>query len=391
MPSPAHRIDNVQPPATIVAGDRARTLALQGRDIIDLSQSSPYHVTPPHIVEAGMAALRAGLTNISSPRGELEFRRAMARKLESYNDLQIDFDNILVTPGSKQGLYYSMNGYIGEGDEVLLPEPTWVSFKQQVELSQGTPVSVPLSEEEEYCLTYAALHQRVTPATKALVINNPNNPTGRVYSVQELQAAAKIATEHDLLVVCDETYEYFVYGSERHVTLASLPGMWDRTLTSYTFTKAYAMSGWRLGCIVGPQDLLEPLRKVHEHTASFVSPFVQAAGTAALDGPQDHVEEWRLDCESLRTVVAARLNEVAGLTCTVPQGATFVFPRYSANHSSAELAMSMIEKAGVVVTPGSGFGDCGEGHFRIALMRSPSDRVLEGTDRICRFFESLQG
>ena len=391
MPSPAHRIDNVQPPATIVAGDRARTLALQGRDIIDLSQSSPYHVTPPHIVEAGMAALRAGLTNISSPRGELEFRRAMARKLESYNDLQIDFDNILVTPGSKQGLYYSMNGYIGEGDEVLLPEPTWVSFKQQVELSQGTPVSVPLSEEEEYCLTYDALHQRVTPATKALVINNPNNPTGRVYSVQELQAAAKIATEHDLLVVCDETYEYFVYGSERHVTLASLPGMWDRTLTSYTFTKAYAMSGWRLGCIVGPQDLLEPLRKVHEHTASFVSPFVQAAGTAALDGPQDHVEEWRLDCESLRTVVAARLNEVAGLTCTVPQGATFVFPRYSANHSSAELAMSMIEKAGVVVTPGSGFGDCGEGHFRIALMRSPSDRVLEGTDRICRFFESLQG
>ena len=391
MPSPAHRIDNVQPPATIVAGDLARTLALQGRDIIDLSQSSPYHVTPPHIVEAGMAALRAGLTNISSPRGELEFRRAMARKLESYNDLQVDFDNILVTPGSKQGLYYSMNGYIGEGDEVLLPEPTWVSFKQQVELSQGTPVSVPLSEEEEYCLTYNALQQRVTPATKALVINNPNNPTGRVYSVQELQAAAKIATEHDLLVICDETYEYFVYGSERHVTLASLPGMWDRTLTSYTFTKAYAMSGWRLGCIVGPQDLLEPLRKVHEHTASFVSPFVQAAGTAALDGPQDHIEEWRLDCESLRTVVAARLNEVAGLTCTVPQGATFVFPRYSANHSSAELAMSMIEKAGVVVTPGSGFGDCGEGHFRIALMRSPSDRVLEGTDRICRFFESLQG
>jgi len=391
MPSPAHRIDNVQPPATIVAGDRARTLALQGRDIIDLSQSSPYHVTPPHIVEAGMAALRAGLTNISSPRGELEFRRAMARKLESYNDLQVDFDNILVTPGSKQGLYYSMNGYIGEGDEVLLPEPTWVSFKQQVELSQGTPVSVPLSEEEEYCLTYDALQQRITPATKALVINNPNNPTGRVYSVQELQAAAKIATEHDLLVICDETYEYFVYGSGRHVTLASLPGMWDRTLTSYTFTKAYAMSGWRLGCIVGPQDLLEPLRKVHEHTASFVSPFVQAAGTAALDGPQDHIEEWRLDCESLRTVVAARLNEVAGLTCTVPQGATFAFPRYSANHSSAELAMSMIEKAGVVVTPGSGFGDCGEGHFRIALMRSPSDRVLEGTDRICRFFESLQG
>ena len=148
---------------------------------------------------------------------------------------------------------------------------------------------------------------------------------------------AQVAIEHDLLVVCDETYEYFMYGEQRHVTLATFPGMWERTLTSYTFTKAYAMSGWRLGCIVGPKQLLEPLRKVHEHTASFVSPFVQAAGIAALDGPQNHIEGWRLSCEPLRSVVAARLNSVPGLDCAVPQGATFVFPRYSANYTSAEL------------------------------------------------------
>ncbi len=209
-----------------------------------------------------------------------------------------------------------------------------------------------------------------------------------MYSIEELQATARIATEHDLLVICDETYEYFIYGSQRHVTLATLPGMWE-TLTSFTFTKAYAMSGWRLGCIVGPKELLEPLRKVHEHTASFVSPFVQAAGTAALDGPQDHIEEWRLSCETLGAVVATRLNDVPGLACPAPQGATFVFPRYSAKYLSAKLAMMLIEQEGVVVTPGSGFGDCGEGHFRIALMRSPADRVSEGTDRICRFFASL--
>ena len=391
MATPAVRIENVQPPATIAAGDRARTLTLEGRDIIDLSQSSPYHVTPSHIVQAGISALEAGLTNISSPRGEPDFRRAMARKLALHNQLDVDEDNVLVTPGSKQGLFYSVNAYIGEGDEVLLPEPTWVSFRQQVELSQGRPVSVPLSEEEEYRLSYDVLKQHVTPRTKALIINNPNNPTGRVYSLEELQAAAQIATENDLLVICDETYEYFVYGSQRHVTLASLPGMWERTLTSYTFTKAYAMSGWRLGCIVGPKELLEPLRKVHEHTASFVSPFVQAAGTAALDGPQDHIEEWRQSCDSLRIEVTSRLNSVPGLACAVPQGATFVFPRYSANHTSAELAMLLIDREGVVVTPGAGFGDCGEGHFRIALMRSPADRVLEGTDRICRFFDSLSG
>ncbi len=391
MATPAVRIENVQPPATIAAGDLARTLTLEGRDIIDLSQSSPYHVTPPHIVAAGVSALQAGLTNISSPRGDPGFRRAMARKLALHNELDVDEDNILVTPGSKQGLYYSVNAYIGAGDEVLLPEPTWVSFRQQVELSQGKPVSVPLSEEEEYRLSYDVLKQHVTSRTKALIINNPNNPTGRVYSAEELQAAAQVAIEHDLLVVCDETYEYFIYGGQRHVTIANMPGMWERTLTSYTFTKAYAMSDWRLGCIVGPKELLEPLRKVHEHTASFVSPFVQAAGTAALDGPQDHIEGWRLSCETLRSVVAARLNSVPGLACAVPEGATFVFPRYSAAYTSAELALLLIEQEGVVVTPGSGFGECGENHFRIALMRSPVDRVLEGTDRICRFFESMSG
>ena len=391
MATPAARIANVQPPATIAAGDMARSLALEGRDIIDLSQSSPYHVTPPHIVAAGVSALHAGLTNISSPRGDPDFRRAMVRKLALHNQLEVGEDDVLVTPGSKQGLYYSVNAYIGEGDEVLLPEPTWVSFRQQVELSQGTPVAVPLSEEEEYRLSYDVLKQHVTSRTRALIINNPNNPTGRVYSIQELEDVAQVAIEHDLLVVCDETYEYFMFGEQQHVTLATLPGMWERTLTSYTFTKAYAMSGWRLGCIVGPKQLLDPLRKVHEHTASFVSPFVQAAGTAALDGPQDHIEGWRLSCETLRSVVAARLNSVTGLDCAVPQGATFVFPRYSADYTSAELALLLIEKEGVVVTPGAGFGDCGEGHFRIALMRSPAERVLDGTDRICRFFESLSG
>jgi len=391
MATPAARIENVQPPATIAAGDMARSLALEGRDIIDLSQSSPYHVTPPHIVAAGVSALHAGLTNISSPRGDPDFRRAMVRKLALHNQLEVGEDDVLVTPGSKQGLYYSVNAYIGEGDEVLLPEPTWVSFRQQVELSQGTPVAVPLSEEEEYRLSYDVLKQHVTSRTRALIINNPNNPTGRVYSIQELEDVAQVAIEHDLLVVCDETYEYFMFGEQQHVTLATLPGMWERTLTSYTFTKAYAMSGWRLGCIVGPKQLLDPLRKVHEHTASFVSPFVQAAGTAALDGPQDHIEGWRLSCETLRSVVAARLNSVTGLDCAVPQGATFVFPRYSADYTSAELALLLIEKEGVVVTPGAGFGDCGEGHFRIALMRSPAERVLEGTDRICRLFEWLSG
>ena len=386
----AARLNAVQPPATVAAGDRARELSRQGRAIIDLGQSSPHYNTPAHIVEAGVQAIRDGFTNVESPKGLPEFREAMAEKLANHNGLNIDpAGDVLATPGSKQGLYYALNGYIGPGDEVLLVEPTWVSFREQVELSQGVAVEVPLSEEEEYALSYEHLRRYVTPRTKAMVINNPNNPTGRVYTQEELEAVALLALESNLLVICDETYEYFLYGSNFHRTLATLPGMWDHTLTSYTFTKAYSMAGWRLGCIVGPESLLEPLVKIHAHTASFVSPFIQKAGVAALKGPQDHIEEWRNLCGKLGAEVSSRLNAVPGVHCPVPQGATFVFPRYSAEISSVEMANLLVDRHGVVVTPGAGFGNSGEGHLRIALMRSPAEQVREGVERIADALESM--
>ncbi|MFP6636161.1 MAG: pyridoxal phosphate-dependent aminotransferase [Dehalococcoidia bacterium] len=386
----APRLDKVEPPATIAAGERARPLSRQGRDIIDLGQSSPHHVTPEHIIEAGVKALRDGLTNIESPRGLPEFREAMAEKLARHNGLDVNpGSDVLVTPGSKQGLYYSVNAFIGEGDEVLLIEPTWVSFRQQVQLSQGVPVAVPLSEEEEYAITYEGLRQHLTPQTKAMVINNPNNPTGRVYTLEELEAVAQVATENDLMVICDETYEYFIYGSNQHRTLAALPGMWERTLTSYTFTKSYSMAGWRLGCIVGPSALIDSLVQIQEHTASFVSPFIQMAGIAAITGPQDHVEAWRSECAGLAVEVVDRLNAVDGVHCPLPEGATFVFPRFSNELDSVELAGLLVEEQGVVITPGIGFGESGEGHVRIALMRSPAERVVEGVKRIATALESL--
>lgn len=389
-PTPAARISRVQSPATLAAGEKARQLARQGREIIDLSQSSPWHATPRHIIDAGIQALNDGLTNISSPRGLPAFRQAMADKLAADNGRTVDPEgDVLVTPGSKLGLYQAINAYIDRGDEALVIEPTWVSFRQQVELAEGVPVPVPLSEEEEYCLSYERLREHVTPQTKMVIINNPNNPTGRVYTRQELEAVARVAQEHDLLALCDETYEYFTYDSHRHLTLAALPGMAERTLTSYTFTKAYAMAGWRLGCIVAPAALLEPLVKIHEQTASFVSPFVQLAGIAALQGPQDHLAQWREDCNELRIRAADRLYQVPGVHCPLPEGATFLFPRYSVDLASAELADLLVEREGVVVTPGAGFGESGEGHLRIALMRSPAERVLAGVERVARLLESL--
>ena len=253
--TPASRIQRVQPPATLAAGEKARQLARQGHDVIDLGQSSPHHVTPPHIVEAGINALNQGLTNISSSRGLPELRQAMAVKLVARNGRSIDPDgDILVTPGSKMGLYEAINAYIERGDEALVLEPTWVSFSQQVEMAEGIPVAVPLSEEEEYYITYERLKEYVTPQSKMLIINNPNNPTGRVYTLEELEAVARVVIEHDLLVVCDETYEYFTYDGNSHLTIATLEGMAERTLTSYTFTKAYSMAGWRLGCIVAQAE-----------------------------------------------------------------------------------------------------------------------------------------
>ena len=387
---PAERITNVEAPATLVAGERARQLAAQGRDIIDLGQSSPYYPTPPHIVEAGVRALYDGFTNISSSRGLPELRNAIYNKLGAYNRLAVNPNqDILITPGSKKGLYDAINSYIGPGDEVLLVEPTWVSYRQQVELAQGVPISVPLSEEEEYSLTYQRLKEHITPRSKMIVINNPNNPTGRVYSTDELADLALLAEEHDLLVLCDETYEYFLYEGKSHITFATLPGMWERTLTSYTFTKSYSMSGWRLGCIVASSDLLDPLLKVHEHTSSFVAPFIQMAGVEALTGTQVHLDVWQKDCDILRQEVVKILNQSDRMYCPLPEGATFVFPRVSSQYSSVELATLLVEEEGVVVTPGSGFGDCGESHFRIALMRSPADRVETAAKKISDFIGKL--
>ena len=387
---PADRLNRVQPPATLTAGETARRMASQGKDIIDLSQSSPHHITPRHIIEAGVKALQDGLTNISSSKGLPVLRQAIAEKLLAHNDLEVDPEgDILVTPGSKMGLYDSINAYIGRGDEVLIVEPNWVSFRQQVELSEGVPIAVALSEEEEYALTYDALERHVSPRSKLVIINNPNNPTGRVYARRELEDVSRFCQEHDLLALCDETYEYFLYGSNRHITLASMPGMWQRTLTSFTFTKAYAMAGWRLGCIIGPASLMEPLSRINEHTSSFVSPFVQMAGVEALQGPQDHLAEWLQECNQLRTYVADCLNQVPGVYCPRPQGATFMFPRYPGDMNSEEMAQWLVEEEGVVVTPGAGFGDSGENHFRIALMRSPADRVVEGANRIARALGKL--
>jgi len=314
----------------------------------------------------------------------------MANKLLTYNDLEVDpGSEVLATPGSKQGLYDVINAYTEPGDEVLLVEPTWVSFREQVELAGGMPVGVPLSEEEGYTLSYDVLKRYLTPRTKAIVVNNPNNPTGRVYTRRELDDVARVTQEHDLLAICDETYEYFVYDTNTHITLASLPGMRERTLTSYTFTKAYAMAGWRLGCIVGQAALLEPVVRVHEHTSSFVSPFVQMAGVAALTGPQDHLEAWTTEVQRLSQRVADRLSQVPGVYCWLPEGATFSFPRYSGRCSSVELSKVLVETEGVVVTPGSGFGESGEGHLRIALMRSPTEQVLEGVERIAKVLGRL--
>ncbi len=383
--SPASRINNVQPPVIRMGGQRARDLALEGIDVIDLGPSSPHYVTPKHIIDAGVQALHDGHTNHAPSLGIPEFRTAIAEKLSSINHIQADPGrDVMVVPGSQQGLYYAVNAYVGQGDEVLLVEPVWGSFRQQIELAEATPISVSLSAEEEYHLSYEALDACATERTKLLIFNNPQNPTGRVYTRAELENVARVAQERDLLVLCDETYEYFVYDSNEHISLATLPGMKERTITSFTFNKSYGMSGWRLGCMVAPGELLDPMSRVQEYTASFVPPFTQIAGVAALRGPQDHIQQWRDECRDLRLQVAAMFNALPGVHCPITEGTTFLFPRFPGGEASTELAERLLNEALVTVTPGSGFGDSGEGHLRVSLMRSPVDRVLEGVERITK-------
>jgi aspartate aminotransferase len=373
----ANRVRDLAPSPTLAVSDRARQLKAQGIDVIDLGGGDPDFITPEHIRAAATEAMNAGDTHYVASVGIPGLRRAIAEKLRADNGIDVEPNGeIIVTPGGKQALFAATLALVEPGVDVLIPEPAWVSYGPMVELAGGRPIAVPLDPDDGWRLTADRLAQALTPATRILLLNSPNNPTGRVLQDDELAAAAHFAQEHDILVFSDEIYEKILFDGNRHTSIAALPGMAERTLVFNGFSKAYAMTGWRLGYVAGPRPYLAQIEKVHSHSVTCATSFVQQAGIVALTGPQQFIVEMVAAWDRRRRNLAAGLNRISGVRCSLVEGAFYAFADVRGTGlDSIETSDLLLREAHVAVTPGIAFGAAGEGHVRLSF--ATSDTLLE--------------
>ena len=370
------RITSMAGSATVQVMNKARALKQQGVDIMDLGGGDPDFDTPEHIQQAAIEAMRSGFTHYVASSGIPQLRKAIARKLAQENGVEVDPDKgIIVTPGGKLALYATVMALLNEGDEVILPEPAWVTYRPVIQLAGGTTVPLNLTAENGFSITDDMLKAAITPKSKLILLNSPSNPTGKVLTRGELEIIAAAARENDLYVVTDEMYEKIIFDGRQHISIASLPGMAERTVVLNGHSKAFAMTGWRLGYLAGPPALVKEIGKIQEQTATCAPSFVQIGGVAALEGPQEPVARMTAEYERRRNFFVEMLNEIPHVSCFKPEGAFYAFPKFDLGLNSIQLADMLLEKARVAGTPGSAFGAAGEGHVRFSFATSPE--VLE--------------
>ncbi len=382
----AARMGIMQPSPTLAVSDAARRLTAEGHDVVDLGGGDPDFATPAHIIQAAAEAMESGFTHYVASSGIPSLRKAIAAKLLRDNGLTYDPNSeIIVTPGGKAAIAVSLLALVGGGDEVLIIDPGWVSYAPASQLADATPVQVPLSPDDNWTITADLLRRYVTPRTRALIFNSPNNPTGRVATPAELEAVASVAQEHDLTVISDEIYEKLIYDGHTHTSIASLPGMQERTIIVNGFSKPYAMTGWRLGYVAAPRALVTQIATVHSHTATCATSFAQVGGTAAYDGPQACIAEMNAAYDRRRRMVAEGLSSLPGITCPLPEGAFYAFADIRGTGLSAtDFATRLLASQYVAVTPGDAFGPAGAGYIRLSVANSDA-MLAKAVDRICTF------
>jgi aspartate/methionine/tyrosine aminotransferase len=354
---------------------RARALEAQGRHVLHLEIGEPDFPTPPHIVEAGVRALRDGHTRYGPPPGLPALREAVCERMLAERGVRATPEEVVVTPGAKPILFLSILATVGPGDEVLVPDPGFPIYESVVRFAGARVVPVPVREESRFSVDVEAAERLITPRTRMIIFNSPANPTGGATTGRDLERIAELAEQHDLWVIADEIYARISY-EEPHRSLAALPGMRERVILSDGFSKAYAMTGWRLGFGVLPRRLAEPVTRLVINSNSCTAAFVQLAGVEALRGPQDPVERMVAEFRRRRDLVVGGLRSIPGVRCAVPQGAFYAFPDVRALPVSAgELATRLLEEHGVATLAGTAFGPGGNGHLRISYVNAPE--VLE--------------
>lgn len=363
-------------------------LAAAMNDVITLGRGDPDFDTPTHIVAATQKALAGGAHHYTSPIGLAELRHAIADKLFSDNRLDYSPDEIVICNGCQEALFVIMQALLDSGDEVLLQTPRFNSYDHMVSMSGGMIVSVPTYERDDFAILADEIRRHISPRTRMLVIVNPNNPTGSVIPDEDLRAIASIAVEHDLIVISDEIYEKVVFDGRQLISLASLPGMWERTITVNGFSKAYAMTGWRVGYLAAPRPFVRAITEL-KHTISIsTSTPMQMGALAALQGPQEPMQAMVAEYDHRRKYMMSALDQM-GLTYGYPGGAMYIYANVSTTGLDAEeFCLKLLQEAGVMIFPGTMFADDGNKHVRISLL-APMPRMIEATERMGRFLDSL--
>ena len=387
----AGRVQALTPSTTLAITAKAKELKAQGLDVIGLGAGEPDFNTPLHIIEAAERSMREGKTKYTASAGLPELKQAIADKLKKDQGLTYGLNEILVGSGAKHVLYTLFQAILDEGDEVIVPIPYWVSYPEQVKLAGGVPVYVDGKEENDYKLTAQQLREAITDRTKALIINSPSNPTGMLYTAEELKELGEVCLENDILIVSDEIYEKLVYGGARHTSIAQLSEqLKDLTIIINGVSKSHSMTGWRIGYAAGRADLIKAMTNLASHSTSNPTTTSQYGAIAAYTGTQEPVEEMRAAFEERLNKIYPRLTELPGVECIKPQGAFYLFQNvkkaaHACGYENVDgFAAGLLEEALVAVVPGSGFGSPDNIRLSYATSYSQLEKAVE---RIGRFIE----
>lgn len=361
---------------------KAKELERQGKSIVHLEIGEPDFDTPEHIRDAAKQALDDGFTHYGASAGQIELREAIAKHQTERQGYDVSADSVIVTPGGKPVMFFTIMALVEQGVEVIYPNPGFPIYESMINYMGGIAVPMQLNEESGYNADIDNLRSLITTRTKLIIINSPNNPCGSVIPESDLEKIAEMAGENDLVVLADEIYKDMYYGDQEHVSITKFPGMRERTVILDGFSKSYAMTGWRLGYGVFPDFLVEPVTRLMTNSVSCTSVFSQMAAIAALEGPQDSVAAMMEEFTKRRDLVVEGLNSLPGITCPVPKGAFYAFPNIrGTGMSSQEFANKALYEAGVALLAGTAFGAFGDGYIRISFANS-QENLLEAIERL---------
>jgi aspartate aminotransferase len=368
---------------------RARELEADGREVIHLEIGQPDFPTPAPVAEAGVDAIRAGQTRYGPPAGLPALRERIAREISDRTGQPLEPARVVVAPGAKPGLFFPVLALVRPGDEVIFPDPGFPTYRAAVEVAGGVGVPVPLREEQDFSFDLRALEAALSPRTRLVILNSPANPTGGVIPLADLERIARMVRRTDAWVISDEIYARWVYESPAAPSIASLPGMLERTVLVDGFSKTYAMTGWRLGFMVAPQALAERLELLLTHSVGCTATFTQLAGIQALEGEQEFLAVQLAEYRRRRDAMVSGLNTIPGLSCRTPQGAFYAFPNVASfGLTSGEIARRLLDEAGVAVLAGTDFGPGGEGYLRLCYA-APLEDIEQALEKMRYFFAGL--